>query len=136
MITSGQWIGTIYTPGVLSADISANGVNAWGVSIGLLQAGRINNANLYAAGGVSNIVATEWLNGQISVLWLGGMYIYGDGVVAGDLGATVLMRGANAWGSSLAYAWVAGNQVNNMTWNYPLGSLVGPVYVNGQLVII
>ncbi|KKL24313.1 hypothetical protein LCGC14_2416560, partial [marine sediment metagenome] len=33
-ITTGQWIGTIYTPGVLSADITANGVNAWGVSIG------------------------------------------------------------------------------------------------------
>jgi hypothetical protein len=119
----------------MSADITANGVNALGVSIEYLQAGLINNANLYAAGGVSTIMATQWLNGQISMLWLGSMNIIGGGV-AGDLGATVIMRSANDWGSSLGYAWVAGDMVNNMTWDYLLGSLVGPVYVNGQLVVI
>ena len=45
-----------------------------------------------------------------------------------------LVTHVDDWGSSLGFVWIAGNLGG--AWNYPLGNLVGPVYVNGQLVII
>lgn len=113
-ITAGSF-GTIRTQGTLTAGITANGVDARGVSINSLTAGKVGNVNLKVPGTINTLTAAEWLDGLIEAAWARTIQITGNrrAGIAGDFGADVNLTGRDARGTSLTTLSIAGTALNS-----------------------
>ncbi|NQT86591.1 peptidylprolyl isomerase, partial [bacterium] len=64
------WFGTARSRRDWTADLTATGANAKGVSIGLLKAGHVGDVAVEAPGGIRTVKVFDWDDGSVTADWI------------------------------------------------------------------
>jgi len=125
LYVSGSWsgsltaerIGSARTKAELAASIATTAADERGVSIRLLQAGRVTDASVDVPGGILGIRVAEWQAGSIDADWVRLLQTKGSRSVAGDFAADLTLTGQTLDDGqpTLRYAKIAG-QAAGGTW--------------------
>jgi len=122
---TGNWAGAIEAnllgspkiAGTLSGTLLVTGVDAKGLSIGKLAAGRIGNLVVNATGGVSGIQAAGWADGSLTAPWLSSLTLTGDcgaDMTLGFLGNQAIGK-ATVTGTLQDVLWRTWSSVGSLT---------------------
>lgn len=127
-------VGAIILGDVAEGAITIEGIDAYGVSMGSLQAGRVTDLEILVPGGIKSVSVADWQEGAITAGWVGAIRTKAGAKTGslGRFGADLTLTGSAmpAGKPVLGSARIAGDLLPGVIWDIQTGA-VGRIAVTG-----